>query len=247
MIIMIIFLVLTVAFVVATVIYLNKKKKKVDVVKDKSNNEDLKEDKEKDEKKTKKQLADILQVKIKDNMICLGNRYSTVLRLGNIDYNMLSETEQEAVETILIQTALSVDYPIQFYSTTEFIDTSKVVEEIKSNKPKNENIKMYQEYLMEYLTNLMENRSLSVVKNYAMISYDGDYENAVDELNRKALSFKNSLLRAKISCDLLEENDLYNLVYRELNKNSSLSIDSLKEGGKKLYVGKKQENKKRRN
>ena len=109
MIIMIIFLVLTVAFVVATVIYLNKKKKKVDVVKDKSNNEDLKEDKEKDEKKTKKQLADILQVKIKDNMICLGNRYSTVLRLGNIDYNMLSETEQEAVETILIQTALSVD------------------------------------------------------------------------------------------------------------------------------------------
>ena len=247
MIIMIIFLVLTVAFVVATVIYLNKKKKKVDVVKDKSNNEDLKEDKEKDEKKTKKQLADILQVKIKDNMICLGNRYSTVLRLGNIDYNMLSETEQEAVETILIQTALSVDYPIQFYSTTEFIDTSKVVEEIKSNKPKNENIRMYQEYLMEYLTNLMENRSISVVKNYAIISYDGDYENAVDELNRKALSFKNSLLRAKISCDLLEENDLYNLVYRELNKNSSLSIDSLKEGGKKLYVGKKQENKKRRN
>ena len=247
MIIMIIFLVLTVAFIVATVIYLNKKKKKVDVVKDKSNNEDLKEDKEKDEKKTNKQLADILQVKIKDNMICLGNRYSTVLRLGNIDYNMLSETEQEAVETILIQTALSVDYPIQFYSTTEFIDTSKVVEEIKSNKPKNENIRMYQEYLMEYLTNLMENRSISVVKNYAIISYDGDYENAVDELNRKALSFKNSLLRAKISCDLLEENDLYNLVYRELNKNSSLSIDSLKEGGKKLYVGKKQENKKRRN
>ena len=247
MIIMIIFLVLTVAFVVATVIYLNKKKKKVDVVKDKSNNEDLKADKEKDKKKTKKQLADILQVKIKDNMICLGNRYSTVLRLGNIDYNMLSETEQEAVETILIQTALSVDYPIQFYSTTEFIDTSKVVEEIKSNKPKNENIRMYQEYLMEYLTNLMENRSISVVKNYAIISYDGDYENAVDELNRKALSFKNSLLRAKISCDLLEEKDLYNLVYRELNKNSSLSIDSLKEGGKKLYVGKKQENKKRRN
>ena len=247
MIIMIIFLVLTVIFVVATVVYLNKKKKKVDVVKEKSNNEDLKADKEKDKKKTKKQLADILQVKIKDNMICLGNRYSTVLRLGNIDYNMLSETEQEAVETILIQTALSVDYPIQFYSTTEFIDTSKVVEEIKSNKPKNENIRMYQEYLMEYLTNLMENRSISVVKNYAIISYDGDYENAIDELNRKALSFKNSLLRAKISCDLLEENDLYNLVYRELNKNSSLSIDSLKEGGKKLYVGKKQENKKRRN
>jgi hypothetical protein len=89
----------------------------------------------------------------------------------------------------------------------------------------------------------MENRTISVVKNYAIISYDGLYENAVEELNRKSTSFKGNLLRAKIVCEILNEDDLYNLIYRELNKNSALNISPLKEGGKNLYVGKKQKRK----
>ena len=89
----------------------------------------------------------------------------------------------------------------------------------------------------------MENRSISVVKNYAIISYDGLYENAIEELSRKSTAFKGNLLRAKIVCEILDEDELYNLVYRELNKNSALNISSLKEGGKKLYVGKKQKKK----
>ena len=43
--------------------------------------------------------------------------------------------------------------------------------------------------------------------------------------------------------EILDEDELYNLVYRELNKNSALNISTLKEGGKKLYVGKKQKKK----
>ena len=49
-----------------------------------------------------------------------------------------------------------------------------------------------------------------------------------------------NLLRAKIVCEILNEDDLYNLIYRELNKNSAINISNLKEGGKNLYVGKKQ-------
>ena len=94
--------------------------------------------------------------------------------------------------------------------------------------------------LKNYLQELMENKSISVIKNYAIISYDGTYENAVDELNRRALSFTGNLIRAKIMCDILPEDELYNLIYRELNKNSALNISNLKEGGKNLYVGKKQ-------
>lgn len=238
MVIMIIFLVLTVLLIIATAIYLNKKKK--------SNNVKQNNKAENKKKKSKKQLSDILKLKIKDNVICLGNRYSSILRLGNIDYNMLSNQEQDSVENILIQTALGIDYPIQFFSTTEYIDTSKVIEKIKQNKTNNIHIKEYQDQLLNYLNNLMENRTISVVKSYAIISYDGLYENAIDELNRKTLSLKNSLLRANITCDLLGENDLYNLIYRELNKNSALNIDNLKQGGEKLYVGKKQKKRKRK-
>ena len=156
---------------------------------------------------------------------------------------MLSNNEQDAIESILIQTALTIDYPIQFFSTTEYIDTSKVVSLIAENKTENEKVQEYKNYLAEYLQNLMENRSISVVKNYAIISYDGLYENAVEELSRKSTAFKGNLLRAKIVCEILDEDELYNLIYRELNKNSALNISNLKKGEKNLYVGKKQKKK----
>lgn len=244
MVIMIIFLILSALFVIGTAIYLNNKKKNINNnIKQSSNTQP----KEKGHKKTKKQLSDILQIKIKDNIVCLGNRYSNIIKLGNIDYNMLSNHEQDSIESILIQTALSIDYPVQFFSTTEYIDTSKVVTLIKQNKTKNYKVEEYKNYLIDYLQNLMENRTISVVKNYAIISYDGLYENAVEELNRKSSSFKGNLLRAKIVCEILNEDDLYNLIYRELNKNSALNISTLKEGGKNLYVGKKQKRKDKRN
>ena len=220
--IMAIFLILTVVLIISTVLYINYKNS--------NTNNNLKHDVNSENKElpknNKRKLADILQVKIKDNIICLGNRYSIVVRLGNIDYNMLSNNEQESIENILIQTALSIDYTIQFFSTTEYIDTSNVVSLIKQNKSKNSNIQEYKEYLIEYLKNLMENRSISIIRNYAIISYDGLYEDAIEELNRKATSFKGNLLRAKIVCEVLNEDELYNLIYRELNKNSTINISS---------------------
>lgn len=243
MLIMSIFLVLTVIFIIGTAIYLNYKKKNINNNLKQATNKDVKE---KGKNKSRKQLAEILKIRIKDNIISIDNRYSTVIRLGNIDYNMLSVSEQDSIENVLIQTALAIDYPVQFFSTTEFIDTSKVISLIRQNKSQNSKIQEYQNYLIEYLKNLMENRTISVIKNYAIISYDGLYENAIEELNRKSLSFKGNLLRAKIECEILTEDELYNLIYRELNKNSALNISNLKKGGN-LYVGKKQKNKRERN
>lgn len=244
MVIMIVFLFLTIVFMVGTAFYLNHKKNAINnTIKQESKNDT----KEKSKKKNKKQLADIFEIKIKDNIICLGNRYSNIIRLGNIDYNMLSNSEQDAIENVLIQTALAIDYPVQFFSTTEFIDTSKVISLLKTNKTSNFKVNEYKEYLIEYLQNLMENRTISVVKNYAIISYDGLYENAIEELNRKSLSFTGNLLRAKIMCEILNEDELYNLIYRELNKNSNMNISNLKKGVENLYVGKKQKTKEKRN
>lgn len=242
MIVMFIFLFLSVVFVVGTAFYLSYKKNNSSIKQIIPN----KDTKEKAKKNNKKQLADILNIKINGNIINVGNRFSTVLKLGNIDYNMLSNNEQEAIENILVQTALSIDYPIQFFSTTEFIDTSKVISIIKDNKSNNSNIKEYQNFLIEYLQNLMENKTISIIKNYAVISYDGLYEKAIEELNRHTLYFKGNLLRAQIVCETLSEDELYNLIYRELNKNSTLNVSTLKKGGN-LYVGKKQQRKEKRN
>ncbi len=242
--IMLVFLSLSIALIICTIIYVNNKKKN-----DTVNIKQIllkQETKEKPDKKNKKQLFDIFKIKIKDNIICLGNRYSNIIKLGNIDYNMMSNMEQDAIENVLIQTALAIDYPIQFFSTTEFIDTSKVISLLKNNKTNNFKINEYKQNLIEYLQNLMENKTISVVKNYAIISYDGVYEDAIDELSRKSLSFIGNLLRAKVVCEVLNENELYNLIYRELNKNSNLNISNLKEGGQKLYVSNKKKKKEKR-
>ena len=236
MVIMIIFLLSSILLVIGTIIYLNYKRKNINNNIKQINN---KETKEKVKRKSKKQLSDILPLKIKDNIICLGGRYSQIIKLGNIDYNMLSNHEQNSIETILIQTVLAIDYPIQFFSTMEYIDTSNVISLINQNKTNNKNIKTYQNYLTNYLENLMQNRTISIVKNYAVISYDGLYENAICELSRKSASFQGNLLRAKIACEILTEDELYNLIYRELNKNSALNISNLRKGDN-LYVGKKQ-------
>ena len=243
MIVMIIFLVSSVLFIIGTVIYVKRKDKR-NITTSPLPNAEIKE-KKADKKKDKKKLSNILQIKIKDNIICLGNRYSIVASLGSIDYNMLSFNEQESVEDVLIQTALSIDSAIQFFSTTEYIDTSNVIKKIKSNRFDNELIKEYQQNLVQYLYNLMESNKVSIIKNYVVISYDGLFKNAINELDRKYLLLKNNLLRAKITCNILSQNELYNLIYRELNKNSTLKIDNFLQGGEKLYVDKKRKKEKK--
>ena len=237
MLITLIFLFLAVVTFIATVIYVNYKKKKTTKM-IKNNIEDNKK-----KNKSNKNIADILEIKIKDNLINLGNRYSSVLKLGNIDYNMLSDSEQESIENVLMQTALAIDYPIQFFSTTEYIDTTNVIKQIKENKVSGKKTTEYREYLINYLQNLMENKNISIIKNYAIISCDGFYENATDEIVRRCNSFKSNLLRAKITTELLDESELYNLVYRELNKNSKAKVEIFKEGGKNLYVTKRKNKK----
>ena len=202
-------------------------------------------EKEKENRKLNKNIADILNIQVVDNFIKQGNRYSSILKLGNIDYNMLSDEEQEAIENVLIQTALSIDYPIQFFNTSETIDTTKIINMMKENEFEQYKANEYKEYMINYLQNLMENRNITVVKNYAVISYDGLLEDARQELVRRSNSFKSNLLRAKIQTEILNKEEVQNLIFRELNKNSKVKLELFEEGGKNLYVGKIKRKKKK--
>ena len=237
MLLMIILVVLSILFLICAIIYSNYKEKKY-------NNKLAKQGLSKKNKKASKSISDILDIQIKDCFIKVGNRYSSILKLGNIDYHMLSDDEQEVIENVLVQTSLSIDYNIQFFNTTETIDTSKIINMMQKNELDSYKANEYKEYMINYLQNLMENRNITVVRNYAIISYDGLFEDAQTELIRLCNSFKNNLLRAKIQTEILEEVDLYNLLFRELNKNSKVKLDSLNTGGENLYVGKAKKNKK---
>ena len=108
------------------------------------------------ERKKQKKLRDILNLKINNSMINIENRYSCILRLGSIDYNMMSENEQEAVENVLMQTALSFDGFVQFLTTTENIDTNEIINDINKTKSINMQIKSCKENLINFLNSIMQ-------------------------------------------------------------------------------------------
>lgn len=233
MVVMIVFLILSVLAILLTVIYLRKSKIKV-----KNSNSNTKMSQENGKKKNK-QLKDILGIKINNSMINMGNRYSCILSIGNIDYNLMSESEQEVIENILMQTVLSFDGFMQLLTTTENIDTTEVISEIKKSKATNIQIKNCKENLMNFLNSMMENMDTSINRSYIILSYDGLYSDALKELNRKIINLKTNLSRIKIQCELLNDEDIYNLLYKELNKNSN--IIKMYFGKEELYV-KKEEN-----
>ncbi len=240
MVTMIIFLVFSVFAILLTFLYLRKSKNKVKQVR-KTTDKNIQND---SGKKNSKQLKDILGLKIDNSMISIENRYSCILRIGSIDYNMMSENEQETIENVLMQTALTFDGFVQFLTTTENIDTNEIINDIKKTRATNMQIRNFKENLINFLNNMMENMDTAINKNYIILSYDGLFEDAIKELNRRIANLKTSLSRAKIQCELLNDEDIYNLLYKELNKNSNIiKMDFRKE---ELYVGKKEKSKRRK-
>lgn len=225
MVISIVFAVLSVIVIVFTAIYLSRKRSiKTKVQKRKG-------------KKNLKTLWDIDD--IKNEVIISGSKNTIIMRIGSIDYHLLSEKEQSVLESNLIEIAKTIKYPLQFFSTTEFVDTTDVINDIKENIADKDNRKLieYGNEMIKYLSNMMENKNLYVRKNYVLLSVTGNYEKSRLELLSTYESLRFNLLNAKIGLEVLNDYEIVELLHRELNKNTTTKIqDVLKEGGLELYV-----------
>ncbi|MFU0783842.1 MAG: hypothetical protein ACFWT2_12270 [Thermoanaerobacterium thermosaccharolyticum] len=176
---------------------------------------------------------------IRDGIIYLhGNRYSTVLSISPIDYNFLSEEEQNAVEDALRQTALSFETPVQFFSTTEYVDTNSVINDIKANNEIfNTKQANYARDMIDYLESLMNEKSIYVRKSYVILSYDGFGDEAYEKLNKAADIFISNMARANIPCERIGSGEILDLLYNTLNRGNSLKPSNVVEkGGFELYV-----------
>ena len=225
MVISIVFAVLSVIVIVFTAIYLSRKNSiKTNVQKRKG-------------KKNLKTLWDIDD--IKNEVIISGSKNTIIMRIGSIDYHLLSEKEQSVLESNLIEIAKTIKYPLQFFSTTEFVDTTDVINDIKENIADKDNRKLieYGNEMIKYLSNMMENKNLYVRKNYVLLSVTGNYEKSRLELLSTYESLRFNLLNAKIGLEVLNDYEIVELLHRELNKNTTTKIqDVLKEGGLEPYV-----------
>lgn len=170
MIVAVILGILSVLVIIFTAIYLNKKNK-------------IKRNIQK--RKGKKKLNNLWGIDdIKNELIVSGTKHTIIMKIGSIDYHLLSAKEQNALELNLIEISKTIKYPLQFFSTTEFIDTTEVIKEIKKTiaEKNNPKITQYGNEIISHLTTMMENRNLYVRKNYVLISCFGEYRKSRNEL-----------------------------------------------------------------
>lgn len=186
-------------------------------------------------KKQRKNIKTIWGIEeIKDGILTVNNKHSIIIELGSIEYKLLNDEEQNNIDNSLIKLAKTFTNQTQFFSTIEKIDTTDKIETIRENieKQKNINIKAYGESIIEYLDNIMQEDNLYVRKNYLIVTSNEAYEKAERELKEYYEELKYSFAGIKVTVRLLEDTDIIELVYRELNKNSSEQLGNIiKKGG----------------
>ncbi len=191
-------------------------------------------------KKQRKNIKSIWGIdRIKDGIISINGKQSIIIELGSIEYKLLNDEEQNNIDNNLIKLAKTFTKQIQFFSTTEKIDTSDKVESIRLNldKQKDENIREYGNSIIEYLENIMQEDNLYVRKNYCIIESNEPFEKAKADLEKYYSDFKYSLSSIRVKTRKLTDIEIIEFINRELNKNQNESVkEIIKKGGLDLYV-----------
>ena len=245
--IMILFLVLSVSFIIFVVLYMKfaapeakAKRKRMQKAKEggQADQEISLSQKEISEIKKMWEIVDI-----KNGVIKLsGNRYRMILSMGSMDFHLMSQEEQNVIETQLMQAALSFQFPTQYFTTTERVDTHATIEAVNKvcdNEDLNPKICSYAHKMKVYLNDIMETRGVYVRKSYAVVCVDDeiDEEKAINEVQRRTGIFLNAMGRARILCTPLNTLGIIDLLHRELNKESPVKpSEVISKGGMELYV-----------
>jgi hypothetical protein len=150
-----------------------------------------------------------------------GGRYRAILRLGSVDYHLMSEAEQHGIESVLMQLAMSLNQPVQFLTTTEMVDAVRCIADIVSGREgMPEKLQAYGSQMVEFLSMVMQDRSVQTRQSYAVVCCDtaDGFEKARAELYRQASIVSGGLSRAQIPVSILDTGEIVDLLHRLLNR-----------------------------
>lgn len=230
MIISLVFILVGIIFLIATLIYTKKKNNLQDIrTIDKSNI-----------KRTKKKLSNLWGIDGFNNQVITinKNQHSIIIELESIEYGLLHDGEKKAVDRELTSISQMLKFPIQFLEIKKQIELGEMLEEIKINTlNSNTNLKEYANQLALHLEELQENQSLFERKNYMVISSFNNRKTAEIELKEFYQLLRYHLLNIKVSSRLLTDKEIVELIYEQLHKgNKNKVTDIEQEGGFALYV-----------
>lgn len=194
-------------------------------------------------KKTLKDIFDILD--IQNGVVYLTkNRYSAVLKLGAVNFYLLSEADQQQIESALMAMATGLNFNLQFFSTTEVVDTTGAIEllSVCRAKEKSEVRANYADALLDYLTDLMARRMVLAKNTYAVVTVqDPDQKKALAKLSYCCTQLVRALDTAKVTAMLLSSEEVVNLLYRTLNRRRPFRpADAVAAGALEYYTRKRE-------
>jgi len=188
-------------------------------------------------KKRKEGFLDIED--IKDGMIHLkGRRYRSVITADPINFSLLSEEEQESVESAFGSMLMSLSFPVQFVINTKPVDMRDSILELRKN------LGMFPENMAEYEAELERFLSyfagqIMITEAYMVIPYDdeaGNYERARGELMRRVQTAIEGLSRCGVNPGMLDTEELIQFLFAFFDKDNSIRTgDLIKSGALELY------------
>ncbi len=173
-----------------------------------------------------------------DNIIHLkrNNGMRVIFSISTPDIYLLNDDEQHSFENALLNIALSLNFPVQFFTTTRKIETKKssqkLLETINSTDDRvSPSLKRYSSMLYEQLAAIEQNRKINEIKNYCIVGISGIYDNrrASNELKSRIETIVKGFTTAKIKADPLEKDKVLQLMCDILNKGDNISMSKLTE------------------
>lgn len=177
--------------------------------------------------------------KIHNNMITMNDgNMRAILSISSPDFELLTEEEQSVFENSLMQFALSLSFPVQFFTTTIKIETKDPVRMIdnflKSDVDMDlEKLKGYAEALKLQLESIENERGIHVRQSYCIVGTDfvADSKRMVNELRNRADTVINGLSAARMKVSILNSKRIAQLLADYFNKFSNNKIEDLIENG----------------
>ncbi len=230
MIITFIFILAGIIFLIGTLVYV-KKKDSLQGTKsiDKSNT-----------KKMKKTLSSIWGIDSIHNQVISTNKrqHSIVIEIESIEYNLLHDEEKECVDRELVSISQMLKFPIQFLEVKQQVNIEDSIEDIKkSTSNSSEYIKKYGNEINKHLKHIQEEQNLFERKNYIIISSFNNRKIAEIELKEFYQLLRYHLLNIKVGVRLLNDDEIFQLIYDQLHKGSKSNLLKIQEkGGLDLYA-----------
>ena len=188
----------------------------------------------------KNSSIDFLSIEdIKDGLLILkGNRYRAVVTADPVNFSLLSEEEQGAVEAAFISLLLSLSFPLQFFTIVKPVDVSESIEEFR------ERLQFLPEGMREYEKELEEflgyfSKQTITTESYVVVPYDdtaGGYDRAGSEIMRRVHMIVEGLAKCGLMPRILGTDELLELMFFVLNRDGNIRVNNLiKAGAFELY------------